>query len=227
MALRTYVNGAWEDIADLQTPNVNGAREQAETARAYVNNAWEDVLDNGSNELVTYSNDIANAKLTVSDDGNEMELFKWMDGNEGSLSGGGTIVLAVEGEWTNPTIEFEYEGMMARFSSDRGTWWTASAGDVSIFTKNSSGTTNTVSAVTSIGVNKTGSTDTDNMPDPETGTYTTTLSGKYKQLGLSVKFNGWNNTFYGADNTLIVRSVIINGEEIRFSQECEFNNMIW
>lgn len=43
MAIRNYNDNAWENIADLLCPEVNGARESAHCARAWVNDAWEDV----------------------------------------------------------------------------------------------------------------------------------------------------------------------------------------
>lgn len=43
MAIQTKVNGAYQDIEDVQTPVINGARQQAEAVRAKVNGAYQDV----------------------------------------------------------------------------------------------------------------------------------------------------------------------------------------
>ena len=57
MALRTYKNNAWEDIADLQLPEVNGVREQAPQVNAYLNESWEEVWTNAfkivNNQVMT------------------------------------------------------------------------------------------------------------------------------------------------------------------------------
>ena len=220
-----YSNGAWEEAGTARR-YANSAWQDCESIKRYKNSAWEDIWsDNG--EFATYSNNITNAMLTVRDDGNEMELFKFMDGSEGSLSGGGTIVLVAEGEWENPTIEFEWEGEMIRYNSSWTTWYTASAGTISLYTVKTGGTTNTVSAVSSVGKTASGTDGVDEIPDTPSGTYSTQLSGTYKTLGLSIYFSGWSSTFHRASSSLKVRSVKINGKEILFSQESEFDNMIW
>lgn len=67
MALRTYKNSAWEDIADLQTPEVNGARQQAPQANAYVDSAWQEVWSATPDPIALISNGRINTNYLSTD----------------------------------------------------------------------------------------------------------------------------------------------------------------
>lgn len=230
MALRTYNSDAWGDIEDLKTPEVNNARQSAECAKIYQNNAWEEVWA-AIKIMVEKSNNIEYALLQVSDDGTKLDLWKFMDvydgKTQGTLAGGGTIVFYVDGEWTDPTISFDWAGEMFRYNASSTTWYTASAGSVSLYTVTASGTEATVSAVDKIGDTASGTEGEDNHPGTPSGTYTAQLSGTYTRLGLSIKFNGWNGTYYRASNDLTVSNVKFNNTKIGFPKSSEFDTVPW
>lgn len=219
------VNGAEQDI-EIVARRESGAENEAEAVHARKNGAEEEVWS-AIKWLEEQNNDISVGMLTISDDGLEMELYKFMDGSSGSLSGGGTIVFELDGEWTDPTIEFEWEGEMFRYNASGDTWYTASAGSVSLYTVKADGTTNTVSAVTSIGNTASGTDGVDNVGYTPSGIYSTQLNGTYTKLGLSIKFSGWNNTFYRASSEIIIKNVKFNGKKIGFPESSEFDKLVW
>ena len=218
-----YEKSAEVDIEEV-CKYVKSAEEEAEAVYTVKNGAEQEVWS-AIKWLEELSNDIEVGMLSVTEGGLQMELYKFMDGSEGSLAGGGTIVFELDGEWTDPVIEFDWEGEMFRYNAAGDTWYTASAGSVSLYTVKADGTTNTVSAVSSIGNTASGA-DGD-YTEEQSGTYSTQLSGTYTKLGLSIKFSGWSGTYYRADSELVISNVKFDGKKIGFPESSEFDKLVW
>lgn len=102
MALRTYKTDAWEDIVDLQCPNVDDARESAECARAYVGDAWEEVW--GSSYEVGYTlGGFATNLSGISVNSDEVRMG-YKIGSSQELSVSRELGVYIYGNFTNPVI---------------------------------------------------------------------------------------------------------------------------
>lgn len=225
MGLEKPYNGAWQEIESVNKP-VNGAWQECEAVCKPKDGAWEEIWS-AVKWLVEQSNDITNGWLEITDEGLTFEFNKYMDVSDGqvlgSMTGGGTIVFYLDGEWTDPVIEFDWEGEFGRYNADWSSWYTASAGSIAVFARTTSGTENKITAVSSIkpeGAN-TGSSDTE-MPDGS-GSYSNQLSGNYDRLGLEITVASYNGTFYRAMLEVIVKNLKIDGKKIGFPVSSEFD----
>lgn len=63
MAIKTYVEGAWGNIADYKTNEIDGAGEPAKCAKIYVDGAWEDVW---VREIMLIENGVKNSEYAGS-----------------------------------------------------------------------------------------------------------------------------------------------------------------
>ena len=87
MAIRNYNDNAWENIASLVCPEVDGARESAECAKAWVDGAWENVWIDKEFIVQAGNNcSISNGVVTMA--------FTW----EATTGNGGEIYIAGEFE---------------------------------------------------------------------------------------------------------------------------------
>lgn len=206
MALRTYVKEAWEDIADLQNPNVNGARETADVARIYQNNAWEDVWTSirwMSQLESTFS--VAEAGYSQSSSHDYTIWNVTSDYNDG-----GYATYYLEGDFSNPAVSFDWYGFFYYAVSD-GSVHYAPAGSISLYTRTTGGTESYPSAVSNVG------SDTDS----DEGSFSTTLNGNFDRIGFRIKLRDWGaaDPFY----YISVWNFLIDGDECLPSEDCCFN----
>lgn len=217
MAIKTKVNSAWEDITTLNVP-VNNASQEADYANALVNGAWQ-VVWRAVETLIKSSNTISNGSLDINQDGLEFSFYKDID-----VSGTGTITFYLEGNWTNPQISFDWQGYMYRTNAGETTWYTNSAGDISIYSRTISGTEATKIVVSRVGKSESGSlSDSDGWA--EEGSYSGTLEGSFNRLGLSIHIAGYSYTTtpYNAWLEMIIRNLKFNKQKVGFPKSAEFD----
>ena len=233
MSFDKYKNGAWMEPETIVGKYVAGAWEACESAKRVISGAWAEVWAN-IKWLTKLSSNITTGLCVVSDDGLSLQFMKLMDyfeGYYGTISGAGTMVLYLDGTWTNPVISFDYFGSFIRISTtdSSGTWYSASAGTISLYSRDTAGAVKTTTVVSSVGQTKTlpPSSDESIYDYQSDDTYTGTLTGTYNRLGLSIYVNGYSGNYYGAALTLMVQNLRINGAKIGFPASLEFDNQDW
>lgn len=226
MAIKDKVNEAWQEIETLNVP-VNSAYQEADHANALVDGAWQEVWS-CIKFLTELSNTFDNGLLDVRDGGLTVFYTKWEDyydgEQDGDIGGSGDITFYLEGNWTNPTIRFDYEGGGSRSNAAMTTWYTFPAGDISIYTRTTDGTENTKEVVTNLGTSESGADiDTSN----EKGSYSGVLTGTFDRIGISIHCTGYGGVsqYYSANMDMIVSNLKINNTKIAFPESSEFDYM--
>lgn len=222
MAYDIYKGGAWQPPDNVQKYEA-GAWKDAEAVHRYKDGAWQEVWSNVK-LLTEQSNNIANGYLDISDDTLEARLFKfcdcWQGTWSGTMSGGGTIVFYLDGDWTDPEISFTWEGgCVYQLPAETGEYRRLSAGSVSIYSRSTSGSEKTTSAAPTIG-----STQLD-CSSTELGSYSGKLTGTYNRIGLSIYMSSFGQL--DGSMELIVRDFLIDGKKIGFPLSSEFDRLIW
>lgn len=227
MAFDKYKDGAWMEPETGVERYADGAWVDCDSAKRYVDGAWSEVWAN-IKWLTLLSSNITTGMCTVSDDGLAIDFWKYMDYFEnryfGTISGGGTMVLYLDGEWTNPTISFDYNGGFIRCSTpdSKGTWYCVSAGKVSLYSRTTGGTVETKEVVSRVGETQSGE-----SVEEESGSYEGVLEGTFNRLGLSIYVNGFSGNYYSACLDLNIRNLLINGRKIGFPASVAFDNQEW
>ena len=206
MALRTYNSDAWGDIEDLKTPEVDNARQTAECAKIYQNDAWEEVwaaIKYMSLLECTFTN--AEADYATSTSHDHMVWAIYSEKNDG-----GYATYYLEGDFSNPTVSFDWYAFMYYTVSDGSTHY-AAAGDISIYTRTTSGTENYTTAVSQMGSDTTG----------DSGSYSNRFSGNFDRVGFKIKLRNWgaNESYYD----ISIWNFLIDGTECIPSEECIYN----
>ena len=233
MAFDKKKNGAWmepEEVVERYDKG-NGYWVDCKKATRYKEGAWTAVWED-IKWLKLLSNDITTGACFIEEGGLEIEFFKYMDyqGDTpfGTISGGGTMILYVEGEWTGQnTISFDYlGGFQYHTSGDYSTegWRSKPGGEISLYAHDTNDVKQTVSAVT-VGKTGTGA----NAEGTVIGSYEGTISTavKFTRLGLAIKVNGYNGNFHNAELNVIVSNLRINGKKIGFPESVGFDNQEW
>ena len=204
-----------KDIKSVMCPAVNGVRKEAQAVRIHNGSSWVDVWT--SMKLMTLlSNNITKGTLYAYDDGS-MGYSKSMFGGSGSMSGGGTMIFYIDGEWTNPTITFDYDGNYM-YEASSGNYLAGSAGSISIYHRvkgaSSAGTTSVLSKIgTDISVND----------GVERGSASKTLSGTYDRIGLSITIPSYSGSYSYAVLSLHIRELKIGTSKLGFPLSAEFS----
>jgi len=204
-----------KDIKSVMCPTVNGVRPEAQAVRIYRNGSWVDVW---SNMKITtlLSNTITKGQLYVYTD--SFSYHKSQASGTGSSAGGGTMIFYVDGEWTNPTITFDFTGGFL-YESPEYVWHVTTAGSISIYHRAKGATTaGTTTALSRMGIDYTG-----NDFDYESGSVSKTLSGTFDRLGLSITALSYNNSYSYGGMEISVRNVKFGSQKIGFPVSAEFD----
>lgn len=207
MAIKT--NGV--DINTIFCPVANGVRPEAAAVRIHNGTAWTDVWTN-IKVMTLLSNGITKGASSITDKNRTLSLYKFMNGpSDGSQSGGGTVIVYLDGLWTNPAITFDYEGGFTyRTAPDISTTPNmVPAGSISLYRRRQGETSaSTVDAVKNVG--------TINASDFDEGSYSTTLTGTYDRIGLSIYMNSFSGTYYDSLMLLTVKNFNIGTQKAGF-----------
>lgn len=207
-----------KDIATVYCPAVNGVRSEAQAVRIHNGTSWIDVWTN-IKIMTLLSNGITRGSSSLSIDKRTLQLYKFMNGSsDGTQTGGGTIIVYLDGLWINPTIVFDYEGgFIYRTTPDISTTSNmVPAGSISLYCrKQGSSSANTVNAVENVG--------TINASDFDEGNYSTTLTGTYDRIGLSIYMNSFSGTYYDSLMLITVKNFNIGVQKVGFPDALIYN----
>ena len=205
------------DIASVMCPAVSGTRSEAQAVRIHNGTAWIDVWAAIKN-MTLLSNTITIGSLYVYSDG-AMQYSKFRQNGTGTISGSGTIIFYLDGEWVNPTITFDYQGG-AMYDSSNNTWNMRSAGTILAYHRVKGATTaGTTSILASIGV-----TQTSNDVNYESGSASKTLSGTFDRLGLQITINSYSIPYSFGSVLVSLSNLKFGTKRIGFPANAEFFN---
>ena len=208
-----------KDIKSVMCPAVSGVRKEAQAVRIYRNNAWVDVWAN-MKPMTQLSNTITKGQMFVYADGS-MQYTRLYSNNNGtvvgSVSGGGTMIFYIDGEWVNPTITFDWVGGHL-YDTSGYVWHSTNTGSISAYHRvkgaSSAGTTVILSRM---GVEYTG-----NDFNYEEGSASKTLSGTFDRLGLSITVNNLGTPYTYASSTVALSNIKIGTQRIGIPLSAEF-----
>ena len=205
MAIKTYKSGAWVDIKGVNN---------AQAVRVHNGTSWIDIWTS-MKTMTLLSNSITKGMFYAYDNGS-MQYSKSLQYGEGSMTGGGTMVFYLDGEWVNPTITFDYSGNYM-YETSNGNYISSSAGTVAIYHRvkgaSSAGTTQVLSKV---GV------DMSIDSGVERGSVSKTLSGTYDRLGISFTIPTYSNSYSFMVLMLSIGELKIGSQKLRFPESAEF-----
>ncbi len=206
-----------KDISSVMCPAVNGTRSSAQAVRIHNGSSWVDVWSS-IKIMALLSNTITVGSLYTYSDGG-MQYSKFRQNGVGTLSGTGTLICYLDGEWTNPTISFDYFGG-AMYDSSNNVMNMRSAGTISAYHR-IKGSTNagTTTILSSIGVSQ-----TSNDVNYESGTASKTLSGTFDRIGLQITINSYSNPYSFGSVTLQLGKLKIGTQSIGFPASAEVFN---
>lgn len=204
------------DIKSVMCPAVNGVRSEAQAVRVYNGSAWVDVWAN-MKTMTLLSNTITKGTFYAYDTGN-MQYSKILADGTGTMSGGGTMIFYLDGEWTNPTISFDYSGGVL-YEIATNSYATTSAGYISIYHRvkgaSSAGTT---AVLQRLGANYSGY-----DFEYESGSASKTLTGTFDRIGLSITAHSYNWSYNFASMIIELSNVKFDTQQIRFPESAEFD----
>lgn len=221
-----YKDGAWQEPENVERVE-NGARTDSEASCRYKDGAWREVWSN-LKIMTKKSDNIAAGILQIGSEGLAFEFTKfateWQGGMVGTLGGGGTIVFYLDGLWVNPAINLSWEGGLIYQASGMTYYNRVSAGDISVYTRTTSGQESTQKVVSTVGSTLNG--ETAGTVSTESGSYEGTISGTFDRVGLSINIAGYGGTMVG-NSTLNIWELLIDGRKIGFPADAAFNRQDW
>lgn len=198
-----------KDIDTIYCPAVNGVRSEAAAVRIHNGSAWTDVWTN-IKIMTLLSNSITKGISTLSADKRTLGLYRIMDGTTGTQTGGGVVIVYLEGLWTNPAITFDWQGSFT-YQASNGNWNTVPSGSISLYHRASGSTSaGTTMAVSDVGDIVSGGMET------FTGSYSGTLTGTYNRIGLSINLGSYSGTFYSSFAEITIKNFNIGTQKVGF-----------
>lgn len=202
----TYKNGA-EQEAEIVTRYELGAEVEAEGVYTVKNGAEEEVWS-----AIKWMKELNNT-LTVAE--TQYAHSTQHDYKAWSVAGwdesdGGTVTYYLEGDFTNPTLSFEYEGW-CNYESTSGADRYASAGKIERYLRTKSGSESYYTIVSSV-----------NTVDTDSQSYSTQLQGEYDRVGIRIDLASWSGTGSGRylDYFIDFWNLRIDGKECLPSADC-------
>ena len=192
---------------DITTVHCPGGAE-AQAVRIYNGTSWSDVWTNVK-IMTLLSNGITGGFSNLSADKRSISFCMSQDGSYGSLEGGGTVVVYLDGEWTNPKITFDWQGYFVYVAS--GSQIQIGSGSISLYHRAKGSTTaKTTTAVSSVKAF-------------EPVTYSGSLTGTFDRIGLSISVSGYKGTFYMAFIEMTVKNFNIGIQKAGFPDTLKYD----
>ena len=172
----TYKNGA-EQEAEIVTRYELGAEVEAEGAYRVVDGAEEEVWS-----AIKWLKELENTLKVAEADyayssSHDYDMWSVFGSDEND---GGTVTYYLEGDFTNPTLSFEYEGWY-NYTTSSGTDRYASAGKIERYTRTKSGTESYYEIVSSV-----------NTIDTDSQSYSSQLQGEFDRVGIRIDLASWS-----------------------------------
>ena len=234
MAIKKYSSGAWQECTTMKK-YVSGAWQSCNACKKYVSGAWQDVWTSSLTAIfgkstLTASEGNYDCYGSNSDCPYGFNPYVYYDVNE-IMDGSGYVQFYVDGNWTNPKIEFDWKGFYYHDFSSGARWNSYKAGTISVLYGQSSSSNltekvvvDTIRASDKYGY-YTNKYDTASW-DAATGQVSTTLSGTFTRIGFRIKLYSFieanpdysenNDTSYEAGNDIMIYNTKINGVNIEF-----------
>lgn len=204
--LTAYKSGA-EQEAEIVTRYANGAEQEAEGVYAYKNGAEEEVwsaikwMKQLGNTLKVAEADYAHASW------HDYEIWSvfGMDKNDG-----GTVTYYLEGDFTNPTLSFEYDGFY-NYMTSSGTDRYVSAGTIERYLRTKDGTESYYTIASSV-----------NTVETDSQSYSSQLQGEFDRVGIRIDLASWSGGDSGSYLSYFIDfwNFRIDGKECLPSADC-------
>lgn len=189
---------------------------EAAAVRIHNGTSWTDVWTN-IKIMTLLSNDITKGFSNLSTDKRTLSLYKASNGVYGEMEGGGTVIVYLEGVWTNPTITFDWQGAFQY--NINGTWYSLDSGDILLYHRVKGAT----SAGTTTAISDMGSAVIGSSTKIFAGSYSGALSGTYDRIGLSIYMSGFSGTFNNSFMELTVKNLNIGTQKVGFPDALIYN----
>lgn len=226
MALEIFKSGAWQEAEEVQR-HEDGAWVDCEAADRYKDGAWQEVWSNVK-IMTKKSDNITTGVLQIEDEGLTFSYLKfaseWDGKVAGTLGGGGTIVLYLDGDWTDPTLSLDWQGGFMYQAQNGAYYIRVSAGDISVYTRSPAGQEATQTIVDTIGSTVNGS--DGSYTGDEQGQYSGTIRGTFDRIGLSIRISGYGENLLGSSSVKIT-NLRIDNKKIGFPEDAEFDRQSW
>jgi hypothetical protein len=200
MSLLTCPNDAWEDIDALECPEVDGAREEADSAYAYVDGAWEEVWGSGIEPIGLYIYSATYNSASIAGDDIEMSALYANRANSWAR-----IAIPVDAEVTEVSID------SITIVGIDGTNYSVGLG-VYVSDKLYTGAFTSDDSKTYLGAVYTG-TSTDSYGENDYLLETST-SGAYLYLHFSLTRGTYNSAYSGQYVKLYISGLRVNGKKV-------------
>lgn len=202
MLMTPEVNGARQELPYLESPEINGARQSVAVVKKYVDGAWQVVWED-IKKMIELSNTLPSGAIVGAvSGGSTSDREGWgIWYFDGGNTGGGSVTYFLEGDFSNPTISFDYDGYFSYIPS--GSMVYSTVGKLEVYTRTKSGTENYTTADSAVKV-------TDG-----TESYSNTLSGTFDRVGFRFTFQNWGS---GTDDMMPqylfnIWNILIDGSE--------------
>jgi len=226
MAFDIKKGGAYQEPEEVKRPEV-GAWIECESAKRKKDGAWQEVWSNVK-IMTKESDNITTGILQIMNEGLTFDFLKfataWEGKVAGTLGGGGTIVLYLDGDWTDPVISLDWAGGFIYQASNGLYYIRVSAGSISIYTRTPSGQESTRTIVSTIGSTLNGAGGV--TVDDEQGQYLGTINGTYNRIGLSITISGYGDDLLGSSSVEIT-NLLIDGRKVGFPADAAFDRQDW
>ena len=212
-----YENGAEVEIEEVYRYE-NGAEVEAEAVYKYVDGAEEEVWYSAY-KMEETKNTFTNGVLEVA--GDYLDYYKVMYSDGGSISGSGLIKFVTEGEWTNPTVKFNWEGGFVHWNSSFTNHIREKAGTISVTYTLSSGSSYEIPVT--VGTSASSSSGIEyNMGDFER-----TIEGDVVSIGVYISAEAYTASYVDAILEIKLDNFSIDGKSVKFPSESAFDKQIW
>lgn len=221
------IDGARQELPHLESPIIDGARQEIVAVEKKIDGAWQEVWSN-TKTMTLYSNTVDTGFLQIEDNGLTLDYFKfateWNGVVTGTLAGGGNIMLWLEGDWINPTINLDWIGGFIYEASGGAYTIRVSAGQIYAYTRTMDGQESAQLIVSTIGTTLNGSDGA--YVGTEEGQYSGTISGEFDRIGLRIYVSGYGGELLGTSEIKIT-NLFIDGKKVKFPTEAEFDKQEW
>ncbi len=217
-----YESGAEVEIEEVYR-YADGAEVEADAVYAVKNGAEEEVWFSKW-EMVETSNSLTNGTLSVlANGGLSYNKFMRQDGDSyiGSISGDGSIKFVAEGNWTNPTVTFDWQGGFIYWTTDYANSIRRKAGEISLVYTLANGSS--YAPYITVGTN---ASDTGGM-SPNMDSFERTIEGEVVSIGVLISVESYTSNYLEANLEISIDNFSIDGKYVKFPLDSEFDKQIW
>lgn len=208
------VNGARQELPCLESPEINGARQEVAAVEKYVDGAWQEVWSNKKRMLELIRSAYYSTVGAVYDSSKEIGFSLVCTQKHDTVE---KFACYAEGEFVNPTIQFEYTGGLSYLNTNNNQIMYEANGSMRIYTR----TVNGEESYTSYLETADGNTSVGSKDGMESGTYSTTLNGTFDRIGIEISLLIASATYYSdLLGVMQITDLYIGGESYLLDKSC-------